>query len=145
MAVLQRSPRGPRSIGDELQFHVDRYTEDLVRAGVSPLEARRRARAEFGSVHADGIRLAIGAQRRSVIWLVLRETLGLIAVGVALGIPAVLAVSRYIESQLFGVSPGDPSAIAGAVVVLLLVAAGAGYQPARRASRVDPMIALRYE
>jgi predicted permease len=92
-----------------------------------------------------GIRLAIGAQRRSVIWLVLRETLVLIAVGVALGIPAVLAVSRYIESQLFGVAPGDPWAIAGAVAVLLLVAAAAGYQPARRASRVDPMIALRYE
>jgi ABC-type antimicrobial peptide transport system permease subunit len=92
-----------------------------------------------------GIRLAIGAQRRSVIWLVLRETLLLIAVGVALGIPAVLTVSRYIESQLFGVSPGDPWAIACAVGVLLLVAAAAGYQPARRASRVDPMIALRYE
>jgi ABC-type antimicrobial peptide transport system permease subunit len=92
-----------------------------------------------------GIRLAIGAQRRSVIWLVLRETLVLIAVGVALGIPVTLAVSRYIESQLFGVSPGDSWAIAGAVAVLLLVAAAAGYQPARRASRVDPMIALRYE
>jgi predicted permease len=92
-----------------------------------------------------GIRLAIGAQRRSVIWLVLRETLVLIAIGVALGIPAVLAVSRYIESQLYGVSPGDPWAIAGAVAVLLLVAAAAGLQPARRASRVDPIIALRYE
>ena len=92
-----------------------------------------------------GIRLAIGAQRRSVIWLVLRETLVLIAVGVALGIPAVLALSRYIESQLYGVSPGDPWAIAGAVGVLLAVAAAAGYLPARRASRVDPMIALRYE
>ncbi len=92
-----------------------------------------------------GIRLAIGAQRRSVIWLVLRETLVLVAVGAALGVPAVLVVSRYIESQLFGVSPGDPWAIAGAIGVLLLVAAAAGYQPARRASRVDPMIALRYQ
>jgi ABC-type antimicrobial peptide transport system permease subunit len=92
-----------------------------------------------------GVRIAVGAQRTAVIWLILRETLVLIGTGLAVGIPAVLSPTRYIESELFGLAPGDPVAISGAAVVLLGVAAVAGYLPARRASRVDPMIALRYE
>ena len=92
-----------------------------------------------------GIRIAMGAQRNSVVWLVLRETLVLIAIGLALGIPAFLSATRYIKSELFGLAPGDPVAISGAILMLLSVAAAAGYVPARRASRVDPMIALRYE
>jgi len=65
--------------------------------------------------------------------------------GLALGIPAFLSATRYIKSELFGLAPGDPVAISGAILMLLTVAAAAGYMPARRASRVDPMIALRYE
>ncbi len=92
-----------------------------------------------------GIRIAMGAQRSCVVWLVLRETLVLIAIGLALGIPTVLSATRYIKSELFGLAPGDPIAISGGILVLLGVAAVAGYVPGRRASRVDPMIALRYE
>ena len=92
-----------------------------------------------------GIRIAIGARQRSVIWLVVRETLVLVGVGAALGTITALAASRYVESQLFGVAPSDPAAISAAVLLLLAVAAAAGYLPARRASRINPVTALRYE
>jgi predicted permease len=92
-----------------------------------------------------GIRLAVGAQRRSVIWLVLRETCVLIAIGLALGIPAVLSLAGYVENSLYGIGPADPVALAGALAVLLTVAVLAGYLPARRASRLDPILALRHE
>jgi ABC-type antimicrobial peptide transport system permease subunit len=75
----------------------------------------------------------------------LRETLALIVIGLALGIPVVLAATRYIKSELFGLEPADPIALSVATLVLLSVAALAGYAPARRASRVEPVIALRYE
>jgi predicted permease len=92
-----------------------------------------------------GIRIAVGAPRNSVLWLVLRETVVMIACGVALGVPAVLALARLVKSVLYGLTPEDPLAISAAVVILLGSAAMAGYLPARRASRVDPMVALRYE
>ena len=92
-----------------------------------------------------GIRIAIGAQRNAVIWLVLRETLVLLTIGTTLGVSLFLLAGRYVESQLFAVAPGDPLAIATAVVVLLGVATAAVYGPARRASRVDPIVALRLE
>jgi predicted permease len=92
-----------------------------------------------------GVRIALGAPRNSVVWLVLRETLVLMAIGLLLGIPVFLSANRYIKSELFGLAPGDPGAVSGAILVLLGVAAAAGYLPARRASRVEPMLALRYE
>jgi ABC-type antimicrobial peptide transport system permease subunit len=92
-----------------------------------------------------GIRMALGAQARSVQWLVLRETLLLVLIGVAIGLPVALASTRLISSQLFGLTPFDPITIAMATLLLIAVAAFAGYLPARRASRVDPMVALRYE
>ena len=92
-----------------------------------------------------GIRMAMGAQQRSVVWLVLRETLVLIAFGLALGIPIALLAGRYVESELFGPTSGDPLTFSAALAVLLSVALTAGYLPARRASRVDPMISLRCE
>jgi ABC-type antimicrobial peptide transport system permease subunit len=92
-----------------------------------------------------GIRMALGAQRGEVIWLVLRETLWLVVLGVCIGLPAALASTRLISSRLFGLSPADPATIAAATLVMVAVAAFAGYLPARRASRVDPMTALRYE
>jgi predicted permease len=92
-----------------------------------------------------GIRIAIGAQQQLVIWMVVRETLGLVVAGAALGTVTALVVGRYIKSQLFGVAPTDPVAISAAVLLLLAVAAAAGYLPARRASRINPVRALRYE
>jgi predicted permease len=92
-----------------------------------------------------GIRMALGAQRGNVIWLVMRETLWMALIGVFIGVAAVLAVTRLIASMLFSVGATDPVAILIAVLVMLGVAALAGYIPARRASHVDPMVALHYE
>ena len=92
-----------------------------------------------------GIRMALGARRGVVIGMILRETAVLIAIGLAAGVPASLACARLVRSTLFGLEPSDPLALAGALGVMLAVAAVAGYIPARRASRVDPLVALRYE
>ena len=92
-----------------------------------------------------GIRMALGAKGGNITWMVLRETLVMVVAGLVLGVPAALLSARLIESQLFGLSPTDPLTLAGAAVVLTVVALLAGYIPARRASRVDPLTALRYE
>ena len=92
-----------------------------------------------------GIRLALGAQRKSMLWMVLRETLSLVAIGVVIGVPVALAATRLISSMLFGVKTTDPATISIAIFVMCAVALLAGYIPARRAMRVDPMVALRYE
>jgi ABC-type antimicrobial peptide transport system permease subunit len=92
-----------------------------------------------------GIRVALGAQRGAVVWMVLREVLILSAVGLLIGVPAALGASRLIESFLFGMKPNDPLALTLAVVTLLSAALLAGYFPARKASRIDPTIALRHE
>jgi ABC-type antimicrobial peptide transport system permease subunit len=92
-----------------------------------------------------GIRMALGAPKSSVSWLVMREILYLVAIGVAIGIPAAFAGDRLVAKMLYGVEGTDPLNLTVAVVLLLLVAFTAGYFPAKRASRVDPMEALRYE
>jgi predicted permease len=92
-----------------------------------------------------GIRVAVGAQRQNVLWLVLRETLTLALFGIAIGIPSALAATRLIASALFGLSPGDIPTITAVSLLLLLVALFAGYLPARRASAIDPIVALRAE
>ena len=92
-----------------------------------------------------GIRMALGAERRDIIWMILRETLMLVVLGMAIGVPAALGAAKLISSQLFGLNPSDPATLLIAVVFLTFVAALAGYLPARRASRVDPLVALRYE
>ncbi len=92
-----------------------------------------------------GIRMALGAARFNVGWLVMREILLLVAVGIAVGIPITLAASRMVANMLYGFRGTDPASLAAAVLLLLLVAVVAGYLPARRASKVDPMVALRYE
>ena len=92
-----------------------------------------------------GIRMALGAQRSGVLRMVLGETLWLVALGAALGIPLASASERLLKSMLFGVKSTDPLTIAAAVLVMLATAALAGYFPARRATKVDPIVALRYE
>jgi predicted permease len=92
-----------------------------------------------------GIRTALGAQPALVRWGVLRDALTLALAGIALGIPCALGASRLIASLLFGISPGDLPTIAFVSLLLLVVALLASYLPARRASRIDPMVALRTE
>jgi ABC-type antimicrobial peptide transport system permease subunit len=89
--------------------------------------------------------MALGAQRQDVIRMVLRESLSLVGVGMAIGIAVSLAAGRLIASQLYGLPAHDGTAIAGAIVILTAVSALAGYLPARRASRVDPLHALRHD
>jgi len=90
-----------------------------------------------------GIRVALGAQRENVLWIVLRETLALAIIGLVVGIPCAIAACRLISSMLFGLSPSDLPTIAAVSLLLLLVALFAGYLPARRASSIDPLVALR--
>lgn len=92
-----------------------------------------------------GIRMALGAARSLVLRVVLQEVAILCLTGVAIGLPISAGLSRYIESQLYGVKPTDPLVMTGAALFLILVSLAAGYIPARRAATVDPMIALRYE
>ena len=92
-----------------------------------------------------GIRLALGAQSGGVIWLVMREVLLLLAVGLAIGVPAAMALGRYVASQLYGIQPQDPAMAIGTVLLLALVSAVAGFIPAHCASRIDPILALRHE
>jgi predicted permease len=92
-----------------------------------------------------GVRMALGAGRRDVLWLILRDTLGLVAIGLAVGVPAAVGATRLVRSQLFGVGAADPASFTIAIIVLSGVAGFAGLLPARRASRVDPMVALRDE
>jgi putative ABC transport system permease protein len=85
------------------------------------------------------------SRRADVLGMVVRTGLGLVAIGVVLGFLASLAATRVIASQLSGVSPRDPLALVAAVGVMILAGVAACYFPARRATRVDPMVALRYE
>ena len=92
-----------------------------------------------------GIRMALGAQRARLIWMVLREVLALAALGIAISVPAALAASKLVESMLFEMKGNDPWAVASAVATLLAAALLAAWLPARKAARVDPMVALRNE
>src|SRR5216117_1418815 len=92
-----------------------------------------------------GIRMALGAQRGAVVWMVLRRVLLLAAVGLAISVPVALSASQLVKSFLFETQPNDPGTLALAGVVLLSAVILAGYAPARRASRIDPLAALRHE
>lgn len=92
-----------------------------------------------------GVRLAIGARQATVAWMVMREMLVLVAIGATLGSVGAVFATRQISSQLYGVAPGDSMATFFAVAVLLLATSAAGLVPARRASRIDPVVALRHE
>jgi predicted permease len=95
--------------------------------------------------HEIGIRLALGAQRANVLWLIAKECLILVVVGLVIGVPIALTSTSIIASQLFGVRATDPLTFAAAAILPVLVALAACYVPAQRAVRVDPMVALKYE
>jgi predicted permease len=103
------------------------------------------AQAVARRVREIGIRMALGAQASEVRWLILRETALMVGCGAAIGLPAAYFTTRLVDSFLFGLTPQDPVTLAASTLALLAVTALAGYIPARRATRVDPMIALRYE
>jgi predicted permease len=92
-----------------------------------------------------GIRMALGAAQVNVIWMVMREVLFLVVIGICLGVSASLALTKLVQSQLFGLTPHDPTTLTLATIALCIVACAAGYIPAWRASRLDPVKALRYE
>jgi putative ABC transport system permease protein len=92
-----------------------------------------------------GIRVALGASRNTILRMILRETLGLTLAGMAFGLPSALVASRMVAHMLFGVSVNDPATLMAVAFTLAAVATLAAYVPARRAMRVDPMVALRYE
>jgi predicted permease len=92
-----------------------------------------------------GLRLALGAEPSGVLWIVMKEVLILLAIGLAVGVPSAIGLGRYVSSQLYGIQPNDPWMAIGTVLLLTIVSAAAGLIPATRASRIDPILALRYE
>jgi predicted permease len=92
-----------------------------------------------------GIRLALGAEPALVVWLVLKEVLVLLAIGLAVGLPASIVLGQYVSSQLYGIQANDPWLATATMALLAVVSAVAGLIPARRASRINPILALRYE
>jgi len=92
-----------------------------------------------------GVRMALGATRKHVMWLLMKEVLLLVTIGVAIALPIAWMLSKYVKSQLHGLGPHDPATIAASIAGIALVACVAGYVPALRATHIDPIKALRYE
>ena len=103
------------------------------------------AYATSGRTNEIGIRIALGAQRSGILWLILRESLLLVLIGAAIGVPLVFAAGKWISSLLFGLQPADALTLASAIALMFFVGVFASYIPARRAMRVDPMVALTYD
>jgi hypothetical protein len=165
---------GSNSGGNMLSFPMyedfrDNFVERRLRAEAGDISSRRRRsashaeartndpRAEAGGGRlmprvslplpnpAPTAKMALGAVHGDVVWLVMREVLLLVGVGMAIGLLAAWALARFVSSQLYGISGTDPITVVGAAALLATVALLAGYVPARRATRVNPVLALRYE
>jgi len=95
--------------------------------------------------HEIGVRVALGAFRGDVLWLILSHGIKMTIIGIAIGLAGAFGLTRLLSSLLFGVSATDPLTFGGAAILLILIGLLACYMPARRAMRVDPMVALRYE
>jgi putative ABC transport system permease protein len=95
--------------------------------------------------HEIGVRMALGAQRADILRMVLRQGVTLVAIGVGLGVSVALALGRFLANFLFGIRPYDPLTYLGVSLLLVTVAVVACVIPARRATQVDPLVALRYE
>ena len=143
-----------RTIGEQVDLHMDneRFISQLS-SFFSLLALLLACIGLYGVMNYDvarrtneiGVRMALGAQTNGVLWLVLKESMVLLAVGIAVGIPAALAATRLLQSQLFGLSTHDPMTFTIAVFSVAAVVLLAAYFPALRATKVDPMVALRYE
>ena len=96
-------------------------------------------------VNEIGLRMALGAKPANVLWLVMRESLWLVGAGLLIGVPIALVSAHAISALLFGLTPVDPLSLALSILILLFFSAIAGYIPARKASRVNPLVTLRYE
>lgn len=92
-----------------------------------------------------GIRIALGAERRNILWIVMKEVLLLTAVGLLIGIPSSLVLGRFVQGLLFEMEAGDPLVLAVAAGMIVAVSLAAGYLPARRATAIDPVQALHYD
>ena len=156
--------REVRAVDPELPVYSMRTMTDLIGTAVAQRQFLMRLLVAFGAIATAlavlgiygvmaysvsqrtreiGIRMAIGARQIDVSWMVMRRGLVLTSAGVLVGIAASLGVTRLARSQLFGVQPSDPATMASVIVVMTIVAAAAAYLPARRAARVDPIVALR--
>ena len=135
-AVLNRR-RLEHELDEELRSHLELSTAEHVRRGLSPKAARGPGRGGIG------VRMALGARAVHVVLLVQRRALVLIAAGLGIGLVSAAALSRTMSSVLFELSAGDPATFAAVTVILATVALAAGCFPARRAARVDPLVALR--
>ncbi|MGO8699729.1 MAG: FtsX-like permease family protein [Limisphaerales bacterium] len=142
-----------KEIHEELLFHIEQRTAENIAAVFAGVSLLLCAIGIYGvlaysvlrRVREIGIRMALGAQRGDVLTMVMFERGRLVLIGVGLGLMAAFWLTRLLQSQLFEVSPTDPLVMTVVVLVLLAVALLACYLPARRATKIDPMTALRYE
>ena len=148
LSFLWNGRRIDRDLEEEMRFHLDMKARAAAESG-SPgpdaqSAARRAAHLQFGGATLWR-EIARDAWGWGVVRLVLRDAILMIVAGMAIGVPAAIVGGRYVRSQLFGLRPADPLTLALACLALAAVALLAGYLPARRASRVNPVTALRYE